>query len=355
MQPLASAGSARPSTNTNLSTSLALSVLDASGNELVIRTDRDHPIELIIPRDPNAIVPPMVLQNVTVVDRSPHRQLFNLHFSNISSVLPVSVHFEMRPHDGRLGYLFVYRFGTAPQLNSSIHLVDGWTVFCAADTHTFFIDNEQTLGHESVIFGVRELNASEMHDLCAPSSTRRLPISDEPMNFSGNYDLRVYTSGCYYLDESNQWQADGLLVGPLTDHRQTQCFSTHLTSFAGGFLVLPAPVNWKYVYAKADVAKHKTIYIMLMVTVVLYMLVMRVRVFISSIVLIMLMDIVIIVCVWRYCEVNLQVADNALRLSKVGSFSDSFAFMVEQFGRAIGRLHFAARVQTTMIYFFLLG
>ena len=64
------------------------------------------------------------------------------------------------------------------------------------------------------------------------------------------------------------------MVGSLTNHNQTQCFSTHLTTFAGGFIVLPAPVNWKYVFANADFAKNKTIYITLMVVCVLYVLFM---------------------------------------------------------------------------------
>ena len=216
----------------------------------------------------------MILQNVTTPDTVPHRQLFNLHFSNITSILPVSVHFEMLSQDTTRGYLFIYRFDTAPQLNSSIQLIDGWTLFCPADTHTFFIDNQQTLAHQSVIFGLRELNAKEIRDLCSSSSTRSLPITDQPANFSANYELRVYTSGCYYLDTNNQWQSDGLTVGPLTHHHQTQCFSTHLTTFAGGFLVLPAPVNWKYVFANADFAKNKTIYITLMIALVLYVLLM---------------------------------------------------------------------------------
>ena len=274
MQPLATAGSARSSPKTNLSTSLTLSVLDNSGNEQVIHTDPDHPIELIIPRDLNAIIPPMVMQNVTAPDTVPHRQPFNLHFSNITSNLPVSVHFEMLSQDTTRGYLFIYRFDTAPQLNSSVQLIDGWTLFCPADAHTFFIDNQQTLGHQSVIFGLRELNAKEIRDLCSSSSTRSLPIKDQPANFSANYELRVYTSGCYYLDTNNQWQSDGLTVGPLTHHHQTQCFSTHLTTFAGGFLVLPAPVNWKYVFANADFAKNKTIYITLMIALVLYVVLM---------------------------------------------------------------------------------
>ena len=53
MHPLASAGESRSLAQTNLSTSLALSLLGANGKELSVHSDLDHPIELIIPRDPN--------------------------------------------------------------------------------------------------------------------------------------------------------------------------------------------------------------------------------------------------------------------------------------------------------------
>ena len=56
----------------------------------------------------------------------------------------------------------------------------------------------------------------------------------------------------------------------LTNEKQTQCFSTHLTTFAGGFLILPAPINWNYAFANADVAKNKTIYLTMIVVAVLY-------------------------------------------------------------------------------------
>jgi hypothetical protein len=32
------------------------------------------------------------------------------------------------------------------------------------------------------------------------------------LNFTSNYELRIYTSGCYYLDTNNNWQSDGLVV-----------------------------------------------------------------------------------------------------------------------------------------------
>ena len=278
MQPLASAGTSRSQSNTNLSTSVALSLFDANGNEVAVRADPDHPIELIIPRDPNRVIPPMTLQNVTPLADSPHRQLFNLHFINITSQLPISVHFEMRPLNPTLAYLIIYRFDTTPQLNSSINLIDGWTSFCPSrlsknGVYTHFIDNQQTVGHQSVIFGLREVDAINC------STSNRPSIKDERSNFSANYELRVYTSGCYYLDRNNQWQGDGLVVGSLTNHEQTQCFSTHLTTFAAGFVVLPASVNWNYVFANTGIAKNKTIDITLIVICILYtLLLIHVRV-----------------------------------------------------------------------------
>jgi len=133
------------------------------------------------------------------------------------------------------------------------------------------------------------LNGKEIDDFCSNYSlTNGPPISNEPFNFSSNYELRTYTSGCYYLDSNNNWQSDGLLVsfhqknsiyllcsiqvGSLTNHYQTQCFSTHLTTFAGGFLVLPAPINWNYVFANANFAKNKTIYLTMICVCVIYLL-----------------------------------------------------------------------------------
>ncbi len=69
-----------------------------------------------------------------------------------------------------------------------------------------------TVGHQSLIFGLRELNSTEIDDVCSNQSISNPPISDTPFNFTSNYQLRIYTSGCYYLDSDNNWQSDGLLV-----------------------------------------------------------------------------------------------------------------------------------------------
>ncbi len=138
--------------------------------------------------------------------------------------------------------------------------------------YTYFIDNQKTVGHQSVIFGVRELTSSEIINVCSNSSITQPPITNDHFNFTSDYELRIYTSGCYYLDANNNWQSDGLVVGPLTNYYQTHCYSTHLTTFAGGFIILPAPINWNYVFTHADFMKNKTVYLTVIGVSLIYLL-----------------------------------------------------------------------------------
>jgi hypothetical protein len=277
MQPLASFGNSKSASNTNVSTSISLSILDQNENEVSIQTNKNHSIEIIIPHDPKLIIPEMILQNVTSTNSTSHNQLFYLYYINITSILSISVHFEIRPLNISLAYLFIYKFDQAPQLNSSINQIDGWTIFCPSNMtneniYTYFIDNQRTFGHQSVIIGLRELNSTEIINICSNSSIDNPPITNEKFYFTSNYELRIYTSGCYYLDENNNWQSDGLIVGPLTNYNQTQCFSNHLTTFAGGFLVLPSPINWNYAFANANFMKNKTIYLTVICISILYII-----------------------------------------------------------------------------------
>ncbi|CAF4232511.1 unnamed protein product, partial [Adineta steineri] len=274
IDPLASFGNFQ---NTNLSRSISLSIIDQNGNEVSFAAHQNNPIQLIIPRDPNVLIPSMYLQNVTSINSTINNLLFNYHYINITSSLSISVHFEIHSLNKSLAYLFIYKFDQTPQLNSSINLIDGWTIFCPFnltndDIYRYFIDNQQTPGHQSLIFGIRELNSTEMNNYCLNNSSvnTSLPITDQPFSFTSNYELRLYTSGCYYLDENNDWKSDGLIVGSLTNLYETECLSTHLTTFAGGFIVLPAPINWSYVFANADFMKNKTVYLTMIFTSIIY-------------------------------------------------------------------------------------
>ena len=235
VQPLASFGQSKISSNTNLSRSISFAILDSNRNQLLIQVNQTHPIEILIPRDPNSILLPMILQNVTSTDSTLHQQLFHLHYVNLSSNLPISIHIEIQPLNTSVTYLFIYKFDQIPQLNSSFNQTDGWAIFCPPNLsndhlYTYFLDNQRTQNHHSLVFGLRELNPLDCSNSAVPPSL----ITNQRYNFTSNYRLRVYSSGCYYLDENNQWNGKGLTVGPLTNHHQTQCFSTHLTTFVNG-------------------------------------------------------------------------------------------------------------------------
>lgn len=130
MEPLASFGSSRFQPNTNISRSLSLSIIDRNENEVLIQTNISNPIEIIIPRDSSLIVPRMTLHDVMSTNSTPHKQLFHLHYVNITSTFAISVHLEIHPLNRNLSYLLIYKFDQIPQLNSSVNQIDGWILFC---------------------------------------------------------------------------------------------------------------------------------------------------------------------------------------------------------------------------------
>ena len=113
---------------TNLSRSLSLTFLNGNGEEIDLPSQS---IELFIPRDPDLILPPLTLQNVsfisTSINRSSNNRQFNLHQISLKS--SASLHLEISPLDRNRSYLLIYRFDAIPQLNSSINQTDGSTVF----------------------------------------------------------------------------------------------------------------------------------------------------------------------------------------------------------------------------------
>lgn len=110
-----------------------------------------------------------------------------------------------------IGLCSVLRVSYSLRLNSRENL---FVVDLTSDgLYTYFINNHRTAHHESIVFGLRELTSIEFERFCSNNSTPTSPpTSDNAFNFSANYEIRLYTSGCYYLDLNNNWQSDGLLV-----------------------------------------------------------------------------------------------------------------------------------------------
>lgn len=100
--------------NTNLSTMIFLTILDRNGNEIPFQAQKQNPIRIIIPRDPNLVIPPMIYHNVSSFNSTPHNQTFHYHFVNITSLLQISIHIEFQPLDLNVSYLLIYKFDQFP-------------------------------------------------------------------------------------------------------------------------------------------------------------------------------------------------------------------------------------------------
>jgi len=123
-------------------------------------------------------------------------------------------------------------------------------------------------------YGIRELNASEIDSFCLNNiALTSIPLIQNQVNFTSDFLLRTYTSGCYYYDtNTGKWSADGMTLYKDTSIMQTHCSSSHLTSFAGGLVVMPNKINFQYVFANSSLAKNYTIYLTLIFFAILYVI-----------------------------------------------------------------------------------
>ena len=110
-------------------------------------------------------------------------------------------------------------------------------------------------------YGIRELTSNESNMFCN-NSTSLLPQQlSRNVTFKSDFAIRAFTLGCYYYDiSSGKWSSNGLDLLNDTTLDMTHCTSTHLTSFAGGLVVLPNAINFQYVWANASFIQNPLIY-----------------------------------------------------------------------------------------------
>lgn len=83
----------------------------------------------------------------------------------------------------------------------------------------------------------------------------------------------MFLSGCYYFDRNElKWSSNGVEVLEETNETHTVCESDHLTEFAGGFIVLPNPIDFNYVFANASFTRNPIIYSTVIFLTCLYIL-----------------------------------------------------------------------------------
>ncbi|RNA25490.1 polycystin-1-like isoform X2, partial [Brachionus plicatilis] len=273
-----------------LSTSLGLSFFDQNGDEVTI-TNSKKPIHIWIPRERN--LPDYPFQHVNTS---------NLTISSGGQILPnsfaidsdnSSIHLEIRPdidltQINSIGYLVLIKFGLSPVLNSSHKIYDHWQIVCPHTAiksssqnltqHvqlTFFMNISQVKGHKGFTgYGIRQLTQTELDSHCPNSSLTEPPvISNDSQLFTSDFSVRVYTSGCYYLDKySGKWRSDGMEILPDSTLEMAHCQSTHLTQFAGGLVVLPSKINFEHVFANASFLQNPVIYSTVIAILALYVI-----------------------------------------------------------------------------------
>ena len=123
-------------------------------------------------------------------------------------------------------------------------------------------------------YSLRELNQTETLMYCTnklkPTS---LPLIQTRINFTSDFMLRAYTSGCYFYDlNTGKWSFDGMEIYEDTDLRQTHCSSNHLTWFASGLVVMPQEINFQHVFTNVSFKKNLTVYMAVIVVTFFYIL-----------------------------------------------------------------------------------
>lgn len=289
--PMAACGhNGNNETKIGSSSTISLSLLDAFGNEIPIKNSKQK-IDVYVPRDPNAQKPTLNFVNVTE-NFKPGRQFLPTGFNITAKNSSVTI--EIMPTNFSLGYLLIFKIGNIPRLNSTFQDLDNWKLFCPSDLqistnynmscYKFFIKSAgDYMGLAG--FSVRQLSDSELSTYCstpgskptnppAPTATNTTGNSTNVTNsFTADYSFLSFTSGCYYLDvPTGRWISDGVEVLDDTNAYYTHCATSHLTTFAGGWVVLPAKINFDYVFANASIEKNPTIYATIITLSCLYIL-----------------------------------------------------------------------------------
>ena len=101
----------------------------------------------------------------------------------------------------------------------------------------------------------------------------RIVAAGNQSSFTSNFWLRTFASGCYYMDTAtNDWSSYGMEILEDSNLTHTHCISSHLTTFAGGFIVLPNAIDFNNVWANASFLQNPIIYSTVIALVCLYIL-----------------------------------------------------------------------------------
>ena len=263
------------------SKSIDVSFYDEDQNEISV-AHQQKPVEIWISKDTSVAIEPYILINATQNQTDIQGFMsngFNLTGSN------VSIHIQIRPNraEASIGYLTLLKFGENPSLVNKYY--DSLNLYCPNDLqpdynesfYMIFANMSQVNGFKGYVgFSVREINQTLFGINCYNKTLNSIDSIIDKLsgaNASFSYWLRIYTSGCYYMDPLTfEWSTYGMEILADTNLTHTHCVSNHLTTFAGGFLVLPNAINFNKVWANASFLQNPVIYSAVICLVSLYIL-----------------------------------------------------------------------------------
>jgi hypothetical protein len=285
---VAVAGANGASSNVGSSQTVTLSFFQSNSQALTVQ-GLTTPISIWIPRGSNAAVPSYqtISANYTNTLQCPYNDLFLQNTFNVNSSSSIHIQFKPANNNSITGYLFLLKFGSIPQLNSSFSNYDQWQLYCPSDATTqlgdtfflFFLNQSHVANFSgNVDIAIRELTSSETNSYCsknvnsynltAPPILTSFTSSSNSTSagckaISNDLNLRIFLSGCFYMNPSTgAYTSDGTVVQPDTTLLSTHCHVYHCTEFAGGFIVLPAAINFNSVFSgdNASFAKNPILY-----------------------------------------------------------------------------------------------
>ncbi|GIY29651.1 polycystic kidney disease protein 1-like 2 [Caerostris darwini] len=187
-----------------------------------------------------------------------------------------AVNIEITPTDPDVELLIFVKHRVKPLLHSYDLMINLAHVREENGTYDLFLNNEVIQNRTGFFYlGIIESNSTAQNNSIPDDmmfdSQLNFTHGEAVRDFSTNYSVRIYTSGCYFYNyDLRIWSGSGCYVENATA-ALTQCKCNHLTSFGGGFFVAPNTVDFSYVFANAGFADNVTIYMTIINIMLIYL------------------------------------------------------------------------------------
>jgi hypothetical protein len=201
-----------------------------------------------------------------------------------------AVFVNIQPEDDTVSYLLATKFGQTPVISNSTLTYDTFKILCSNTNliqgsdfnyYLYFSSSENNVNSVvSFSYGLRQLTTTEYHAFCVnqqtPSSPPVLPNTNSTF-FTADFQVRTYSSGCFYLDSgTGKWASNNLVIQSDTTLDATHCKSSALTPYgsqvSGGVIPLPSAIDFNYVFSHMDFLSNLTIYLTVIIVASVYII-----------------------------------------------------------------------------------